>query len=67
MYFCHSGVTHLRIKWPGGEIILSLCFDKWKKCTTFAQVKVGEHWQHSLQNAKKSFAFHSLAQPLHRN
>ena len=22
------------------EIILSLCFDKWKKCTTFANVKV---------------------------
>ena len=22
------------------EIILSLCFDRWKKCTTFANVKV---------------------------
>ncbi len=37
------------------EIICSFCFDKWEKCTTFANVKVCENWLHSLQNAKNKF------------
>ena len=41
--FVNGGVLFLFCNVAAFEIILSLCFDKWKKCTTFANVK-------SLQN-----------------
>ena len=41
--FVNSCVLFLLANVAALEIILSLCFDKWKKCTTFANVK-------SLQN-----------------
>ena len=40
VFFVNGGVLFLLANVAALEIILSLCFDKWKKCTTFANVKV---------------------------
>ncbi len=52
------------------EIILSLCFDKWKKCTTFANAKVAKIGCSRCKTLKQVLRFtrwHNLCTPEHRS